>query len=139
MSLLNQLLEIDQDRVRREKVVLRTIWDRLVNRIVISMKARSLACIFKIPEFIPGYPLTNVPKTREYLLHKIKKEGLYGVMINDLYIYVAWDPEAIRELAKRKRRSSTTESTDQVAQLTHQRDDDFIDMLIREKNKERKG
>ncbi len=140
MRLLNQLLEIDQERVRREKVVLHTIWDRLVNRIKISMRAKSSACVFKIPEMIPGYPLTNIPKTMEYLLKKIQHEGILGVQISLLEIYIAWDPNAIRELAKRKRQKhSQAARPNQVTQITQTRDDDFIDLMIREKIKDSKN
>ena len=138
MSLLNQLLEIDQERVRREKVVLHTIWDRMTNRIKIAMRARSTACVFKIPEFMPGYPLTNIPKTMEYLLNKLRAEGLLGVQISPLEIYIAWDPEAIRELARRKRQQNTKQSN-QVVKVNNERDDDFIDLMIREKLKDNRS
>ena len=140
MSLLNQLLEIDRERVRREKVVLHTIWDRLVNRIKISMRAKSTACIFEIPEFIVGYPLPNIPKTMEYLLKKIQHEGLLGIQIDPLRIWIGWDPASLRELDKRTRNKHTPKDQSQPTQVVtsqvQNRDKDFIDMLVREKIKD---
>jgi len=139
-GLLSELLSIDQERVRREKVVLHTVWDRLVNRVKLSMRSRSSACIFEIPGFIPGYPLTNIPKTMDYLLKKLRNEGLLGIQVSPSCIYIAWDPMALRELEHRIRTQNTPKDTSQptqaVAQQVENRDKDFIDLLVREKMKD---
>ena len=66
---LNDILQIERERVRRERVVLTTVYERMKNRINNSVKVKAKECIYTIPEFIIGYPLINVIKTMDYL-HK---------------------------------------------------------------------
>lgn len=129
-----QILEIDRERVRREKVVLHTIYDRVKNRINIVAKNRNQACVYEIPIFIPGYPLTNVDKTMKYLLKKLIKEGFYAIQIDSVNIYIAWDPLSIRELDRReKRKLKNKNNNDYVEDTEEKRKDDYFDFLIKEK------
>ncbi len=99
---LNDILQIEKERIKRERVVITTVYDRLKNRINNSVRVKSKECIYRIPEFIPGYPLINVEKTMEYLLNKLKKEGFIAGQMNQLDIYITWDPALIRQLGKQE-------------------------------------
>lgn len=95
---LNDILLIERERVRRERVVLTTVYERMKNRINNSVKIRAKECIYTIPEFIPGYPLINIVKTMEYLINKLKKEGFIVAQLSLLDLYITWDPVKIRQL-----------------------------------------
>ncbi len=72
---LSDILQIERERVMRERVVLTSIYDRMKNRINNSVRIRAQESLYTIPEFIPGYPLVNVSRTMNYLLTKLRKEG----------------------------------------------------------------
>lgn len=95
---LNDILQIERERVQRERITLTTVYDRMKNRINNSVKVKSKACIYTIPEFIVGYPLIDVIKTMNYLLTKLRKEGFIAVQLTMLDIYITWDPVKIRQL-----------------------------------------
>lgn len=95
---LNDILQIERERVNRERVVLTTVYDRMKNRINNSVKVKAKECIYKIPEFIPGYPLIDTYKTMNYLLNKLKKEGFIVIQLTLLDLYITWDPAKIRQL-----------------------------------------
>src|SRR6185369_34076 len=95
---LNDILQIERERVRRERVTLITVYDRMKNRINNSVKVKAKECVYTIPEFIVGYPLIDVPKTMNYLLTKLKKEGFIAIQLTLLDLYITWDPAKIRQL-----------------------------------------
>jgi len=127
---LNDILQIEKERVRRERVVLNTVYERMQNRINLAVRATSKECIYTIPEFIPGYPLINVEKTKNYLLAKLKKEGFIAFAYN-LQIYITWDPKDIKRLdeeIKRQTRQTIDEKVFERKNINSQ--DDFIQSLI---------
>jgi len=95
---LSDILQIERERVRRERVTLITVYDRMKNRINNSVRVKAKECVYTIPEFIVGYPLIDVPKTMNYLVTKLKKEGFIAIQLTLLDIYITWDPEKIRQL-----------------------------------------
>lgn len=96
MSLFNEIAEIEKERATREKVILNAIYERSKNRIKLSVKARAKSCIFSVPEFMFGYPLTNVPVTVDYLIKKLREEGFYAIEIKKGELYITWDIHEIR-------------------------------------------
>jgi hypothetical protein len=95
---LYDILQIERERVIRERVVLTTVYDRMKNRINNSVRVKAKECVYTIPEFIPGYPLINVEKTMNYLLTKLKKEGFIVIQLTLFDLYITWDPIKIRQL-----------------------------------------
>lgn len=95
---LSDILQIERERVRRERVTLVTIYDRMKNRINNSVRVKAKECVYTIPEFIVGYPLIDVQKTMSYLLNKLRKEGFITFQLTALDLYITWDPEKIRQL-----------------------------------------
>jgi len=95
---LSDILQIERERVIRERVVLTTVYDRMKNRINSSVRVKAKECIYTIPEFIPGYPLVDIQKTMGYLLNKLKKEGFIAIQLTLLDLYITWDPVKIRQL-----------------------------------------
>jgi len=95
---LSDILQIERERVLRERIVLTTVYDRMKNRINNSVRVKAKECIYTIPEFIPGYPLVDVQKTMNYLLTKLKKEGFITIQLTLLDLYITWDPAKIRKL-----------------------------------------
>ncbi len=115
---LNDILIIERERVRRERVVLTTVYERMKNRINSSVRARAKECIYTIPEFIPGYPLINITKTMDYLVSKLKREGFIVMPISILDLYITWDPIKIRQLDEHLR-SIEPKKRDQINYSTN--------------------
>jgi hypothetical protein len=144
---LNDILQIERERVRRERVVLTTVYERMQNRINNSVKVKAKECVYTIPEFIPGYPLINVYKTMEYLLNKLKKEGFIVIQLTMLDLYITWDPIKIKELDKQlkeiepKKQESSLQnisSRRKVVEKQFERSrDDFVTTLITSKRNEK--
>lgn len=100
---LNEILQIERERILRERVVLTTVYDRMKNRINNTVRVKQKECIYTIPEFIVGYPLIDIPKTMDYLLTKLKKEGFIAMQLTPLDLYITWDPVKIRQLDEQLR------------------------------------
>lgn len=133
MSLV-EILEIDRERLRREKVVYRTVYERLKNRINNHARVGSKYCVYTIPDFIVGYPLVKIDKTMAYLHKKLAKEGFIFYQIDHTNLFVTWDPEEIRKLNKIYNNSSVTEKIESVEERNFIRDnDDLIQSLINSK------
>lgn len=133
MSLID-ILQIEKERVRRERVVLNTIYDRMKNRINNAVRAKSKECIYTIPEFLIGYPLVDIPKTMIYIVKKLKKEGFIAVPLDQLNIYITWDP---RELIKLNEILRQHEKQTVVEKELERKNDDFISSLIASKKDDR--
>ena len=74
---LNDILQIERERVVRERVVLTTIYDRMKNRINNSVRVKSKECIYKIiPQFEDVHRYTEG-------LSPAKKMGLWGFINSD--------------------------------------------------------
>jgi hypothetical protein len=128
---LADILQIEKERIIRERVVLTTVYERMKNRINLAVKATSKECIYTIPEFIPGYPLIDPIKTSVYLISRLKKEGFIALQINSFQIYITWNPEELRKLDQRLRQTSQKESLEERRIVREK--DDFIQTLINSK------
>lgn len=133
---LNDILEIERSRLKREKVVLNTVYDRLKNKINNSVRVKSKECVYTIPEFIPGYPLIDIHNTMQYLLAKLEIEGFIAFPITQLDIYITWDPVKIRELDQIKKGKEAVEPKEKKPTKTvlekefERANEDFINNLI---------
>jgi hypothetical protein len=47
-------------------------------------------CFFKIPEYIPGYPLFNMTECVLYLLNLLKEKGFNSRYIDGYMLYISW-------------------------------------------------
>jgi len=135
MSLV-EVLQIERERVRRERLVLDTVYERMGNRINCSVRAGSKTCIYTIPDMIPGYPLVNITKTMMFLLNKLKKEGFIALPLSEYHILITWDPNELRKL------DSITKSHEKKLSQTDDRkiereNEDFINSLIKSKIQDR--
>ena len=126
MSLVD-ILQIERERARRERVVLHTIYERMQNRINNAVRAKARECVYTIPEFIPGYPLIDPYRTMSYLVKKLKKEGFIVVALSQLELYITWNPEELRKVAERLREHEQKTVADKELE---RRSDDFINSLI---------
>lgn len=136
---LQEILEIERNRTRREQVVLTTIYDRMKNRINNSVRVKSKDCVYTIPEFLPGYPLPNIEKTSMYLVTKLEKEGFIAIPFERVYIYITWDPVKISELdAKKPKEENNTYTKFKKTAIERSIKVDneaFLDKIIRKTNK----
>lgn len=137
-NLAKKLLDIDEQRIQRERVVLNTVWDRLVRRIELNMQHKNHNCMFEIPTFIMGCPPINVERTMRYLLDKIQKEGLYALQVTNTKIFVLWSLDALRK-------SDTAEIAEDNQKMARFREDIrkeedlFFQELHKEKMRERRS
>ncbi len=139
---LRDILLIERERVKREKIVLSTVYDRMQNRINNSVRVRSKECIYTVPEMIPGYPLVNIDKTMNYLLKKLQKEGFIAFPINKSNLYVTWDPEKIRQLHKQQQINEIKKKNPIVNKETNEKEferanDDIINFLVSSKKSQK--
>lgn len=121
-NLLSELLQIDKQRIERERVVLQTIWERLKNKIKLTMKSGYKVCIYTIPEFLVGYPPPNIPKTMNYLLNRLEQEGLIYTQLDELNIFIGWDPIKIKEL--------NNMHSEKVKNMIDHYDNELADVLV---------
>ena len=128
---LSDVLEIEKGRIQRERVVLSTVYERMKNRINLTVRATSKECVYTIPEFIPGYPLVDPVKTMLYLLKKLKKEGFIAIPMNNLQIYITWDPDELIKLDRQLRQHRQQETV--TERRVEREKDDFISSLINSK------
>lgn len=99
MSLVD-ILQIERERIERERVVLTTVYERMKNRINMAVRAKARECIYTIPEFIPGYPLVDISKTMRYILKKLNREGFISLPISATQIYITWNSSDLVKLNK---------------------------------------
>ena len=48
-------------------------------------------CFFKIPEYIPGYPLFNMTECVLYLLNLLKEKGFNSRYVDGYMLYISWN------------------------------------------------
>lgn len=48
-------------------------------------------CFFKIPEYIPGYPLFNMTECVLYLLNLLKEKGFHSRYVEGYMLYISWN------------------------------------------------
>ena len=48
-------------------------------------------CFFKIPEYIPGYPLFNMTECVLYLLNLLKDKGFHSRYVDGYMLYISWN------------------------------------------------
>ena len=135
---LKDILIIERERISRERVVLTSIYERMKNRINNSVRVRAKECVYKIPEFIPGYPLIDITKTMEYLLNKLQKEGFIVIQLSALDLYITWDPVKIRKLNEKLKGIEPEKKIESIGKRTVEKEfervnEDFISSLIASK------
>jgi len=138
---LNDILKIEQDRLRRERVIFHEIYNRMKIRINNSVKARAHECIYTIPNFIPGYPLINIEKTMLYLVNKLRKEGFICIPLTSDQIFITWNAEELHklyelQLQQQQQQRKTVEEKKREKEHTNS-SDDFIQSLINSKLSDR--
>ena len=102
---LEDIVKIQEKRRQREIAVYKNVYERARHKINLYAKNGSAACFYKIPNFIFGYPLINIPKTKEYILGRLNHEGFIAIPVDDPEtIYVSW------ELSTSKRKEMKRES-----------------------------
>jgi len=47
-------------------------------------------CFFKVPEYIPGFPLFNMTQCVLYLLNILKEKGFHCRYVDGYMIYITW-------------------------------------------------
>lgn len=97
---LADILEIEKNRRRNLRIILNTVYDRVKIRIINHVTIGAKFCVYKIPDFIPGYPLINVELTMKFLLKKLKNEKFIVYQLDSHHILIYWDPEEIKKLER---------------------------------------
>jgi hypothetical protein len=47
-------------------------------------------CFFKVPEYIPGFPLFNMTQCVLYLLNILKEKGFHSRYVDGYMLYISW-------------------------------------------------
>jgi len=103
------------------------------NRINNAVRAKAKECVYTIPEFIPGYPLIDIPRTNLYLVTKLKKEGFIAFPMGELQVYITWDPRELIKLAERLQMHKKQTVADKELE---RKNDDFMNSLIAAKRED---
>jgi hypothetical protein len=87
----DQLVQINQERKRRQELIYETVYERLKNRVMNAAKLGSTSCFYEVPSLIPGYPLINVENTMIYLYKKLTSEKFGCFPVSESTLFVIWN------------------------------------------------
>ena len=124
---LNKIVEIQENNRQRKMSVYKKVYDLIESKINVYVSKGSQACIYKIPEFIMGYPLINVPETMEYVLYRLNHNGLIAFATDTEHIYISW------ELSSERRKEIIAEKKKSKILLSNTQETGIEDSLIRYK------
>jgi hypothetical protein len=124
MSTLLEIAKIQEARKNKELEVYKNIFTRVQYKIYIYASKGSSACIYKIPNFIFGYPLINVPKTMEYVIGRLTHQGFIAFKYDEEHIYINWD------LSKQKRKE-LKEQEERESKIQLSEKDELTNTLVR--------
>lgn len=90
-------------KLLHEEVVLRQernneVYEKILilvhKKIIISnKKSNDYCCIYKLPNFMYGYPIYDLKKCMEYLINKLSNNGFKIQTIDISRIYISWNPK----------------------------------------------
>jgi len=78
----DKIIEIQEARMQRELQVYKEIFKKVEYKINMSVAMGSVACIFKVPNFVFGLPTIDVAKTMEYILRKLNHRGFLAAQVD---------------------------------------------------------
>ena len=90
-SNVEDIISIQKKKNERDEKVKKEILNIINNKIRNYANLGQLECIYKIPNFIFGYPPYNISNITKYVYKQLKLDGFYVVKINDEYLYISWD------------------------------------------------
>ncbi len=124
---LYDIIEIQQRKKDKQIDLFEKIYEDVKTKIQYYVTMNQLTCNFKIPSFIFGFPLVNIPKTKEYLLLRLTKEGFiaFDVQNKDDEIFISWELSAV---LKKQIKKETKQSAENELKISRQ--DDLIQSLV---------
>ncbi len=119
MSLL-EIAKIQEARQKRELEVYKNVFAKVQYKIYIYASNGSKACVYKVPSFIFGFPLIDVPKTIEYIVAKLNHQGFVAMQLDHENIYINWDLSAKhrKEIREKERSKVNLEEEEKKDDLT---------------------
>lgn len=118
-----KIIEMNQEKKRRESLILNTVLDKARNRILNSAKNGASYCYYEVPEFIPGYPLINIEKTMIFLYKELTKENFTCYPVTESVLYITWNIK--RDGVKEDKKNEEDKILDSM----------YIDKIINTKNR----
>ena len=134
---LERIIEIQEERIKREKEMFYHIYDKIESKINNYASMQSIACYYTIPEYIFGYPLVNIPKTMEYIVAKLNKKGFIAIQTSPDTLYISWELSTIKAQKLREKQKAATNSQISLEEDIEKTDDDFLSILVNSKKKSR--
>ena len=85
---------------KTKKDILNTIYKKIKNYAHLGL----LECIYKVPNFMFGYPPYITSDITIYIYKQLKSDGFYIIKMNDEYLYISWD---VNKLYKKENKNKT--------------------------------
>jgi len=90
-SKVEDVICIQKRKTERSEKVKQEIINIINNKIKNYANLGILEFIYKIPNFIFGYPPYNITLVTKCIYKQLKSDGFYVVKMNDEYLYISWD------------------------------------------------
>ncbi len=130
---LYDIIEIQQSKKDRDIKLYKEIYDKVRMKINSHASFGALACVYKIPSLIFGYPFIKIPNVMEYLLLKLNHEGFIAISLPHSYseIFISWELTSVLKAKIKKEQEKNNPSV--ITSLENLRDDDLIRSLVKSK------
>lgn len=92
-----------QEKQQRKEECFDKIIQGCHHRIRMATDCKNVRCVVKVPEFIPGYPIYDMPTCMDYVEKSLKSNGFYVKRLGHVLLYISWDFDEMKK---------TDESTD---------------------------
>src|SRR6056300_1198956 len=88
---VNDLQKKARDREQNRNKIYYKISKKCFEKIKEMSDNEQHYCFFKIPEYIPGYPLFNMTECVMYLLNLLKEKGFHSRYVDGYMLYISWN------------------------------------------------
>lgn len=88
---VNDLQRKAKDKEKNRNKIYFSITKKCFDKIKETSSNDETYCFFKIPEYIPGYPLFNMTECVLYLLNILQERGFLCRYVDKYILYITWN------------------------------------------------
>jgi hypothetical protein len=88
---INEIHKKQKEREVNRIKIYEYISSRCFKRIKEVSENEDVYCFFKLPEYIPGYPIYNMTECVMFLLNLLKEKGFNARYCDGFMIYITWN------------------------------------------------
>lgn len=97
----NDIQSMINDKDKRKKHIFEEILKNCDTRIRQQIVHNEVCMVFRIPSFMPGYPLYSHSEAVDYIYKKLIRQGFYVRMVDAETIYISWIPKKKKKVKKK--------------------------------------